>query len=116
MSQRKTERLKQSNPTGPLGGGDLGLFATAVVLRGRRVLAKRSPKTLKNVETLAAMPALRNAVVGLLQTIERIATTFTVLRARLDDAMMGFAHAFMGRVHGLMGTLMGLFKRKGGSK
>jgi hypothetical protein len=116
MQQRKTERLKQSTPTGPLGGGDLGLLATAVLLRGRRALEKRSPKTLKSVEHLAAMPVLRNAVVGFLQTIERIATTFTLLRARVDDAAMGFAHAFMARVHGLTATLMGLFKRKPGAK
>lgn len=104
--QRKTNRFRHATPTSPLPGGDLGLLATAVVLRGRRLLEQRSPRTLKGMQRLAALPLLRKAVLGTLNGIERVGLAGAVLRTRLLDAMTFFSHRLVGRARHALGNLL----------
>ena len=97
MTQKRTERLDGHRGTSPLQTGDLGLFATAIVLRSRRALGKRSPKALAQADRALAMPAVRAAIEGLANVVERVTTTVDVVKARLADFSQAIARNTVGR-------------------
>jgi hypothetical protein len=112
MTQKRTKRLDQSRATGPLQTGDLGLFATAIVLRGRRVLGKRAPKALQKADRALAMPAVRQALNTLSTLVERCVTMQDLIKSRVSDLSQAIARNTVGRVQGLIATLAGAIRSK----
>jgi len=105
MTQRRTDRLDRSKPTGPLPTGDLGLLATAIVLRGRRVLGKRAPRALAQADKALARPAVRAALNAIATVVERVTTTVDVVKARFTDLLQAVARQTVGRAQGLVANL-----------
>ncbi|MDB5100464.1 MAG: hypothetical protein JWM80_4885 [Cyanobacteria bacterium RYN_339] len=112
MTQKRTERLDQSRHTAPLHTGDLGLFATAIVLRGRRVLGKRAPKALQKADRALAMPAVRAALNALSRVVERVVTFQGIVKVRLSDLMQAIARNTVGRVQNAIMAIAGAIKSK----
>lgn len=112
MTQKRTERLDGHRGTAPLQTGDLGLLATAIVLRGRRALGKRSPKALEQADRALAMPAVRAAIEGLASLAERVTATVDVVKARLADFSQALARHTVGRAQAALATLAGAIRSK----
>jgi hypothetical protein len=112
MTQKRTDRLDRSPGTTQLQTGDLGLLATAIVLRGRRVLGARAPKALEKADRALAMPAVRNAINGLASAIERVTTTIDVVKSRATDLGQAIARNTVGRAQALLATIGGALRSK----
>lgn len=59
MTQHRTDKLSKLKSTTDLATNDLGLFATAVVLRGRRMLESRAPGALDGAERFGFLRIIR---------------------------------------------------------
>jgi hypothetical protein len=102
MTQHRTDRLNKIKSTTDLATNDLGLFATAVVLRGRRMFEARAPKALDGAERFGFLRIIRLPFRLLGMLLRWVGGIWRVVMTVIVDLMAMISRNTIGRIQELL--------------